>query len=1453
MPIIGFFDVSFYFTYDDGVPNVRENEEYYPLTHPQLGIWYTEKMYPGTSIGIVAGTLKLKGYIDYSLLEKAIYLYIDNNDTLRLHFVEIDGKPKQYYSQNIPSKIQTYDFTSSSKDSIYEWDTIRTQLAVNLIDCDLYEIDILKVSETEAGIYIKMHHLISDGWSIINTVNDIYKIYSELISKNQDFCYRMPPSYSNFIKSEYEYEKSEKFLKDAEYWKKVYKHAPEFTTLKNRKNNIICSEAKRKSFVLPSRFNKKIGEYCRENRSSIFILFFAALSLYLNRVTDKDDIVIGVPVLNRSTLREKSMMGMFINTLPVRINVDNCFSFFEFQSAIAKEWMSSLKHHKYSCDMIIKNVRENFKGINDLYDIVLSYQNAKINKYSDSNIEGRWHFCGHQKQSLNIHINERENDGTIIIDYDFLVDTFNAKEIDFIHDHITRILWHALDNPGKCISRLDMISEKEKGKILNEFNSTSVDYPSEKSIIQLFESQVEMNHDKCAALFNGKTLTYNEFNNKVNKLAWRLIEAGVEPGDVIAVYISRGINALTSIYSILKCGAVFLPIDPSYPEERIRYIINDSAPKIILYADDTLSRKFKTEHECINVTDLIINKFNNPQIYTKGNSIAYIIYTSGSSGKPKGAMITNKGLVNYVLWAVKSYVKGDDVTFPLHSSLSFDLTMTSIFTPLISGNSVMIYDDNDVELPILKVFEDKCVEIVKLTPAHLNLIKEFDNSKSSIKKLIVGGEELKTDLARQVYTSFNGNIEIYNEYGPTETVVGCTLYKYDFERDKKVSVPIGKPADNVRIYILDKYLNPVPIGMPGEMYIGGDGVCAGYINNPRLTNEKFISDPFLINKKVYRTGDLARWFPQGDIEFLGRIDNQIKINGYRIEIGEIESQLLNNDHISEAVVVDMNHTDGRKYLCAYIVGDKKITLNDIRDYLVKNIPSFMIPSFFIFLDKIPLTSNGKVDKVSLPRPDMNDISDDYNAPTNEYEKTIAEIFQNVLGIERVSITDSFINLGVDSLTIIKIQAMLLKYDWKVSTQDFYEHPTIKLLSKKLVDTNSNHFEFSYGLQKFEPMYYSELVSAGSILLTGATGFLGAHLLNYIVKNSNYEIYCLVREDNREKACKKLLDILKFYFKEDYSKFINNRVYIVKGDFTEKKLGLSNNEYYSLGGKTKRIIHSGALVKHYGDIELFKQTNINGTKHLIDFALQFDIQFNYISTMSIAGSYSEKVKSNTEFYENDLYIGQKIDDNIYVKTKYLAEEIVLDNVQKKGLKANIFRIGNLCGRYNDGVFQKNIGDNLFYNRVSSIIYFGFISKSILDVEVDLTPVDYCSEAIIKIIEGYRDRSDIYHIFNSNKLRFCSMVNLLNCIGKSIEIIDSDLFYHRVKRLYEQNDQARMLSGFINEINSKFSFGNLLIVNAEKTINLLKKIGFVWPECNEVYINKLYGNIERDNTLYDEGVI
>jgi len=1034
---------------------LENNVEYYSLTHPQKGIWYTEKMYPGTSIGVISATFKIHGNINYDFLDKAINLVIQKNDATRIRIVEKSGEPFQYILPYKYSKIELIDFSNDDIGKVYEWDTAQAQTPFDTSNYELCKFYLLRIDKDFGGFFIKIHHTLADAWSIILIANQTIKFYDDLMKSKQIEDDNFP-SYIDYIKNEQIYAESERYSKDKQFWVEKFDQIPDISSLKNKNDNTFDLKAKRKTFILPGKLCQKINDYCNEKRTSILTLFLGALSIYINRITDKQDIIIGTPVLNRTNIKEKETIGMFINTVPVRINVDDNITFDEFSGEISSTILQSLKHQKYSMDYLLNELREKHKGIEKLFDIGLSYQNAKFIKSDFFEAqEGRWHFTGRQKESLYIHINEREGNGELVLNYDYLSDLFYAKEIDFIHDHLIRLLWHALDNPYRKLSQIDMVSEKEKYRILYEFNNTDSWFPRDKVIGSIFEEQAKLTPDNVALIFGNRQLTYGELNSKVNRLARFLRKKNVQKDSIVGFITYRSFEMVIGILSILKAGGAYLPIDPEYPEDRIAYMLKDSNASILLKSS-SLDKNIDFSGQVVFMDDPGIENEapDNLEIINSPEDLAYIIYTSGSTGRPKGVMIEHHSIVNRLNWMQKKYILSEADRLVQKTPFTFDVSVWELMWWFFCGAGLVILDPGAEKDPasIADVMHNYNVTVAHFVPSMLNMFLDFINDNtnyssmlSKLRMVFASGEALlpsQVEKFNKVLFQNNGT-KLHNLYGPTEAAVDVSYYECGNE-DKIKTVPIGKPIDNINLFIMDKHLNIMPIGAVGELYIGGEGLARGYINNEELTRQKFIINPYKENERMYKTGDLARWFPQGDIEYLGRVDQQVKIKGFRIELGEIQAQLLKIPSVINAVVVCNNELNGNKALCAYMIFKEKETVTNIKRHLYSKLPGYMIPSYFIEIEEIPLSLNGKLNSKLLPNPIKNAMKDsDYVNPRNENEKHLQSIWQETLNVENIGMKDNFFDIGGDSLAAMNLASKLKNI---ISIEDIYKHPTIELLS-----------------------------------------------------------------------------------------------------------------------------------------------------------------------------------------------------------------------------------------------------------------------------------------------------------------------------------------------------------------------------------------------------------------------
>lgn len=1005
-------------------------EGYYNLTHPQKRIWYIEKINTNSQLHNIGGCMKINEKIDIKCMEKAFNIIIKNNEGLRLRFTEIENEPFQYVEEYQYENIDFIDFSNyeNPEEQRKSWLKGLFEKSFELNNSRLYYFCMYKVSEKEYGALIKIHHGICDGWSVTLIQNQLCEIYSKLMN-NEDISTDEFHSYIEFIKEEQEYINSDRFIKNKNFWKERFQELPEEFLY----NTSTSLEGGRSCFYIDSALSKKIKGFTNDKKYSLSTFFTAVTLIYINKSINKKDLVIGMPVFNRTNKSQKGMVGMFTSTLPFRFKLDTELNIENLIKQINRELKLSLVNQRYPYDLLVQDLELNKAGYDSLFKMSVNYYNSKYaSEINGVKTEIEEYYCGNQSYSLQLIVKELEQE-KIELNFDYKTLEYTENQIKVMYETIINIIKQIIRDESITINDIKLINEEERNYKIYDLNDTACAYPK-KTVYELFEAQAKKIPHKVAVELKDGIITYEELNEKANQMANFLLEKGVHKQSIVAIMVTHSAELLISILGVLKAGAAYLPIDAGYPIERVNYMLEDSKSSLLLI-------NFKWE-EAVNFNGKIIDvREIELSLYSKEVSakagelsdLAYIIYTSGSTGKPKGAMIEHQGLTNYICWANKVYLKGDKEVMALYSSISFDLTVTSIFTPLISGNRILIYESDEREFVLYRILRENKATVVKLTPAHLTLLKDRDNRSSRIKRFIVGGEDLKAALAKEVYNSFGKNIEILNEYGPTETVVGCMIYKYDEEKDKGVSVPIGYPADNVQIYILDNNLEAVPTGFVGEMYISGDGVCRGYLNREELTKERFIENPFIKGKRMYKTGDTARYLANGAIEYIGRIDNQVKIRGHRIEIGEIERYLLENEFIKDAVVAVKEDFSGNKLLNAYVVVRKELADSELKEWLLKFLPKYMIPANFVFMDKLPLTINGKVNHALLPEPIIPEKEFvKYKTPV---EKELVKAMEEILGIENISMKDNYYQLGGDSIKAIQIASMLKNRGLELKVKD----------------------------------------------------------------------------------------------------------------------------------------------------------------------------------------------------------------------------------------------------------------------------------------------------------------------------------------------------------------------------------------------------------------------------------
>lgn len=1029
---------------EDGGRALKKDKIKYPLTHPQQRVWYSEKRFPGTAMWSNAGTLKIKGRIDLELLKKAIRMYVRDNDSIRLRVGEEDGVAYQYVSDEMPGNIDTLDFSAEGEQALYAWDTLQSQTPLTLIDSNLCYFAVFRLGEQEGGMYAKIHHIISDALSMVTFSSKVLETYG-LLLKDEEPDSVFSGSYIDFVNAEQEYLCSKRFERDRSFWLSRFGSLPEPTVLKQKPRK-QGTRARRKTYVLSSELSQKVRDYCARFDVSVFAFFLSALSIYISRITNKKDLIISTPVYNRTSRSMRQAFGMFVSTVPVRINIDDELTFSGFAQKAANEWFSVLKHQKYPYDMLLQELRKTNKELDSLYDITLSYQNAKFERKSDLfSYEGRWHFTGYQATSLNIHIHDRDDSGKLLIDYDHLIPMYSLKEIEYIHMHLLAIFEAVFKHASQPLHSINILTSEERQRILSTFNDTGMEFPKQSTIADLWNEWVEKQPDAAAFVCAGKTLSYKEADELAAGAAAKLLKLGIGRDDAVGVMTYRNADVITGEMGAVKAGAAFVPLDPDLPDERIAYMLSDSGAKAVIVSDGLAERAAAlSDVPIISAADILPVVDFKARMPEPGD-IAYIIYTSGSTGRPKGVMIEHNTLTHYIFATAALHSYGPGARMLCASSISFDISIMEIYCPLALGGTVVMAMEHEVNIPknMVSLISKEGVTIMVLTPGRMEMLLSDPGSDTCLRDMtdiISGGDVLLLSLLKRIQARTNARI--YNYYGPTEITIAATCK----DVTEASEVNIGRPLKNVKAYILDSHMNPVPIGVYGELYIGGLGLARGYINNPELTAERFVQNPFAKGEMLYRTGDMARWYPRGEIEFLGRMDQQVKIRGYRVELGEIEEKLQRISGVFACAVADRIDNSGQKYLGAYIVGETELTAADIKRELSKELPSYMVPSHVVFLDELPLNNSGKVDKRRLPDPmhKIGDAAAEIVAPKTTTEKELAQIWSEVLGAKNIGRDDSFFDIGGNSLSVITMLSQVRKkYGAEVSLEELYLDASLK--------------------------------------------------------------------------------------------------------------------------------------------------------------------------------------------------------------------------------------------------------------------------------------------------------------------------------------------------------------------------------------------------------------------------
>ena len=1430
-----------------------EEAEFYPLSSAQKRIYYASKMIGDENIVYnVPGAILVNSILDKEKVEKCFKEIIKKQSSFRTSFLMVNDSIMQKINKSVNFKINTFENKSTEINNL-----INTfPKAFNLENAPLLRVELHYLDNGKTLLLLESHHIIMDGSSLEILINEFCKLYNGENIDNLDIEYKDFSVWENkFLESD--------MVKDAEnYWLDKFKDSEipainlpydfSIPSSMSYKGNTISKQISEKDFDKYIISAKKFGV-------SPYMFFLSALFVLLYKYTGQEEIIVGSPVTGRNNNQLQDIIGMFVNNIAVDGKIDSSKKFSEFLYAIKQQVLSDLGYQNYPYNSLVKKLDiPNDSSNNPLFDVMFAYQNANSNKLTlgDESVEIIKSASGISKFNLSIEI---EPD-TRVVNLEYRTDLFKEDTINRLFEHFINTLNMVSEDSDILIKDISIISDEEKNKILYDFNNTHIDFNSSKTITQLIEEQVLKSKDKTAVIFKDNKFSYKELNEKANQLAFYLRSMGVKQNSIVGILIDRSIEMVICMLGILKAGGAYLPIDPTYPRERINYIIDDSSVNIIL-TKEHLKYLIDKDINVINV-DLsssdIYNSYakDNLPVINTSSDLAYLIYTSGSTGKPKGVELTHKNVNNFIV-ATTSKIKFEGTIVSV-TTFCFDIFVLESLLPLQKGLTIVLADEEEQNIPKLlnKICLKNNVTMIQTTPSRMSLLLS-DSSFTYIKNLktiMLGGEPFPDNLLLTLKNLTSSSI--FNMYGPTETTVWSSIK--DLSNCEKIT--IGKPIGNTQFYILDTNLNPVPIGTPGKLFIGGYGVAKGYYNKLELTKSKFINNPFEENDIIYDTGDIAKWTSTGEVICLGRSDFQVKIRVLRIELGEIENKILQFSNIKKAIVCVKTDSLNRQFLCAYFISDQRISISELKNYLNSFLPNYMIPNFLIQISDFPYTPNGKIDRKSLP--DFNIQNDINNAilPKTKTQKQISAIFEKLLCISPISIDDNFFEIGGDSILALKLQIELLNRNINISYADIFVHNTIRKLSEKIDTLNDEAYQLddnqNYDYSKINALLNknneANMINISNqkidgVLLTGATGFLGIHILADLLDNTDAKVYCLLRKDPSTTVTQKLLNRLHYYFGNKYDSLLNNRFFVIEAKVTKDTLGISKDLEIVIANNISFVINSAAIVKHFGSYDTFRKTNVDIVNCLINFCLEYDKKLIQISTTSVSGNSlfdlaTQKQTFNEDVYftENKLYIGQPL-DNVYIKTKFESEKLIFENIITKKLKALVLRVGNITNRFSDGKFQFNNTENAFANRLKFFLLIKCIPNYLRSSYIEFTPVDILADAIIRSIKFSNDNVSVLHLYNQNHLYMEKLVEFL--YEENFKFVDDDYFTSLMKSKLNDEKNISNLSFILNDLdsNNKLVYDSKIKITNGISKKFLDKIGFSWPQITKEYIINLIKNI------------
>jgi amino acid adenylation domain-containing protein len=1061
----------------------RSDESAAPLSFAQQRIWFLEELEPGSPAYHIPAIFQLTGELDVPALTASLNEIVQRHEALRTTFTAVNGQPSQKIISNVEVTLPLQDLQKMPPEQqaaeVAYITAEKTRQPFDLSKGPLLRACLLRLAPQEHRLILTMHHTASDGWSRGVLLNELSLLYADFLVGKRPSLDPLPIQYADFAVWQRKWLQGERLNKQLAYWKNQLAGAPPRLELPTDfpRPATQAYRGKHLSLKIDSVLYEGMKRVSQQAGATLFMTLLAAFNLLLHRYSRQEDIVVGSPIANRTRAEVEGLIGFFVNTLVLRTDLSGNPTFLQLLAQVKETALDGYDHQDLPFEKLVEELQpERALSYNPIFQVMFVLHNATgaAAQLPNVTVTPLDVDTGTSKFDLALSLVEEADGMTGYLEYN--IDLFAEETMWRLWQHFQTLLTNIAANPNQPIAAFSLMEEDEQQQVVVGWNETTAVYPNQP-IQQRFEQQVAQTPNGIAAQFPNQTVTYAELNQRANQLAHALQKQGVAPDVRVALSVERSLEMLVGLLGILKAGGAYVPLDPAYPQERLAFMLADSGAKVLLTQANLLPAM--PQHQatviCLDADWETIAQESeaNPTSSVTLDDLLYIIYTSGSTGRPKGVALPQRAIANLTAWQLENSSCGlGDKTLQF-TTLSFDVSCQEIFATLCSGGTLVMIDEEIRRDPeqLARLIAEKEVARIFLPFVALQQLAEAFAAQPELnlqlRELITAGEQLQTTPPLIALFQRLPNCRLFNQYGPSETHVVTAYALPDDPTAWDALPPIGKPIANSQIYLVDSLMQPVPIGVPGELLIGGDNVARGYLNRPELTAERFVDcrltiDDFrfnrqssIKNRKLYRTGDLARYRADGNIEYLGRIDQQVKIRGFRIEPGEIEAVLAEHGAVGETAVLAKLDSQGNKRLVAYVVPqpEKSVTPLELRTFLKDRLPEYMVPATVMLLDAMPLTPSGKINRRGLPEPDQSarDVEQAYIAPRTAVESIVAKVWAEILEVERVGVEDNFFDLGGHSLLATQVISRLkTSFKTNLPLRSLFESPTVEELADEIV-------------------------------------------------------------------------------------------------------------------------------------------------------------------------------------------------------------------------------------------------------------------------------------------------------------------------------------------------------------------------------------------------------------------